>query len=174
MVSEKFFNWLLQTTKLSKVHTHKVMSASGANLGPIGQCDLTFWLGNRYFMDRFIILQDLWRNLILGLHWQCNYRIGRNWNVNGQQYITHNSICTSTVSSKQEPIKQNWGALQFPPRSTSVIAVQTPTELNTKHIYQLNASEDLPSGIIPLAVDHRIDHKYPKLLNIPLLTQNMM
>ena len=43
------------------------MSASGANLGAVGQCDLTFQLGSKYFMDRFIILQDLQRNLILGL-----------------------------------------------------------------------------------------------------------
>ena len=42
-------------------------------------------------------------------------------------------------------------------------------ELNTKHIYQLNATKDLPSGIILLAANHRIDHKYPKLLNISLL-----
>ena len=68
-----------------------------------------------------------------------------------------------------ETIIQNAGALQLPLRSISVIAVQAPTELNTKHIYQLNASGDLLSGIIPFAVDHRIHYKYPKLLNLPLL-----
>ena len=67
-----------------------------------------------------------------------------------------------------EPIIQN-AALQLPPGSICVIAVQAPTELNTKHIYQLNASDDLPSGIIPLAVNHWIHHKYPRLLNITLL-----
>ena len=77
------------------------MSASGANLGPIGQCDLTFKLRKKQFMDRFIVLQDLQRNLILGLNWKCNCRIGCNGNVNGQQYKTHNNnyICTSTTSS---------------------------------------------------------------------------
>ena len=29
-----------------KICMHKVTLASGANLGPIGQCDLTFGLGN--------------------------------------------------------------------------------------------------------------------------------
>ena len=128
-----------------------------SNLGPVGQCDLTFWLGNKYLMDRFTILQDLQRNLILGRHWQFNYRIGCNCNVNG------------TTSSKQEPIIKNAGALQLPPGSISVMAVQAPSELNTKYIYQLNTTDDLPSGIIPLAFNRRIDHKYPKLLNIPLL-----
>ena len=49
-----------------------------------------------------------------------------------------------------------------------MISVQAPTELDTKHLYQLDATDDLPSGIIPLAVDHKIDHMYPKLLKIPL------
>ena len=75
---------------------HKVTSASGANIGQIGQCNLTFRLGNKQFMDWFIVLQDLHRNIILGFNCQCNYRIGYNWNVNGQQYIAHNNkfLCT--------------------------------------------------------------------------------
>ena len=63
-VSEKFFNSPPQKPKLSKVHTHKETSSSGASLGPIGQCDLTFQLGNKCFLDRFIVLQDLWWNLV--------------------------------------------------------------------------------------------------------------
>ena len=104
VVWEKF-NSLSQTPKLLKVSTHKVTSASGANLGPVGQCDLTFRLGNKQFMDRLIILQDLHRNIILGLNWHYPYRIGCNWNVNGQQYITHNNkfACTSTASSNANP-----------------------------------------------------------------------
>ena len=40
------------TAKLLKVCMHKVTSASGANLGPIAQCDLTSRLGNKQFTDR--------------------------------------------------------------------------------------------------------------------------
>ena len=47
VVSEKFFRSLPQTPQLLKIHAHKVMSASGANLGPIDQCDLTFRLGKK-------------------------------------------------------------------------------------------------------------------------------
>ena len=90
----------------------KVTSASGANLGPLGQCDLTFRLGNKEFTDRFIVLQDICRNIISGLNWKYNYRISCNWNVNGQQYITHNNkfLCTSTASSNMVPIVWNSGA----------------------------------------------------------------
>ena len=113
---------------------HKVMSASGSNLGPIGHCDLTLRLGKKQFMDRFTILQDLGRNLILGLNWQYNYRIVCNWNVSGQQYMTHNNkfLCTSAALSNMEPLVKNAGALQLPPRSISIISVQAPTEQNTK------------------------------------------
>ena len=54
-----FFRSLPLKPKLSKVHTHKVTSVSEAYLGPIGQCDLTFKLGNMHFTDSFLVLQDL-------------------------------------------------------------------------------------------------------------------
>ena len=69
-----------------------------------------------------------------------------------------------------EPIVQNSGTFALPPRSISVISAQAPTELDTKHLYQLDAT-DLTSGIIPLVMDHEIDHKYLKLLKIPLLSR---
>ena len=47
--------------------------------------------------------------------------------------------------------------------------VQAPTELDTQHIYTLNTSDDNTLDLIPLAADHKINHKYPKLLNIPIL-----
>ena len=57
----------------------------------MGQCYLTFRLGNKHFMDWFIIPQDLRRNLILGLNCQFNYSIACNWNINGHQYMAHNN-----------------------------------------------------------------------------------
>ena len=33
----------------------------------------------------------------------------------------------------------------------------------------MDATDDFPPSIIPLALDHEIDHRYPKLLKIPLL-----
>ena len=112
-ILEKFFRLLLQKPQLLKVCMQNIISASGANLGQIGQFDLTFRLGNKQFTNRFIILQNLYRNIILGHNWQCNYRKGCHWNVNGQQYITHNSkfLCTGITSSNMEPTVWNPGAL---------------------------------------------------------------
>ena len=59
-----------------------------------------------------------------------------------------------------EHIVQNVGTLILSPKSISVISVQAPTKLNMKLLYQLDTIDDLPSGKISLAIDHKIDHKY--------------
>ena len=38
----------------------------------------------------------------------------------------------------------------LPPRNISIISVQAPIELNTRYLYQLDATDDLSLGIIPL------------------------
>ena len=58
----------------------------------------------------------------------------------------------------------------MPSRGVPLITLKAPTELNARYLYQLDAADNLPPSIIPLAVDQKIDHKYPKLLRIPLLT----
>ena len=85
------------------------------------------------------------------------------------KHIITNFLCTSTASSSLEPIVGNAGELTLPTRGISIILVEAPTELNTNHLYQLNAIADLLSGIASLAVDHRIDHMYSYLLKISLL-----
>ena len=61
------------------------------------------------------------------------------------------------------------GALYLQPRGIWIIKLQVPTELKPQYIYELCTSDDLPSGFIPITIDRKINHKYPKLLNIPIL-----
>ena len=64
-----------------------------------------------------------------------------------------------------KPIIHNARALCLQPRGISVLTVKAPMELSTQHIYKLNASNNLPLGIISLAGDYyKINHKYPKSL----------
>ena len=67
-----------------------------------------------------------------------------------------------------KPIVWNGGALTLPPRRISVISVQAPTELNMKHLYQLYTANDPLTGIIILAVNHKIYHKCPKSPKVSL------
>ena len=72
-------------------------------------------------------------------------------------------------SADSKPIIHNAGAFCLQPRGISVIVVQTTPELDTQHISILDTSSNLPLGIIPLVIEHNIDHKYPKSLGIPIL-----
>ena len=76
----------------------------------------------------------------------------------------NNYLCTSIPSKFTKPIIGNSGTFYPQSRSVSVITIQAPTDLNPKHIYKLSTSDNLPDGLIPLAVDHKVDHKYAKLL----------
>ena len=67
VMSHKFFNSLPQKPKLIKSNACTVTSVRGTDLGPLGQCYLIFRLGNEYFTDKFIILWDMCRDLILEL-----------------------------------------------------------------------------------------------------------
>ena len=71
-------------------------------------------------------------------------------------------------SADTKPIIHNPGAFFPQPKSISVITIQTPTEFNPQHIYALDTSNDLPLGLLPLAVDHKISHKYLKSLSNPI------
>ena len=86
--------------------------------------------------------------------------------------MTHNNnyLCISLPSTVTKPIVQNSGAVYLQSRSMPIITVQAPMELNPRHSYELSSSDDLSLGLIPLAVDHRINHKCPKSLNIPILS----
>ena len=68
-----------------------------------------------------------------------------------------------------EPLIHNAGAFYLQPRHIAVIVVRTPTELDTQHIYVLDVSDYLHLGLIPLVVDHKINHKYLKSLSRPIL-----
>ena len=66
----------------------KVALAEGDSLHPIGEVHLQFQLGNVVSHDIFITLDNLQCDIILGLLWQHNYRIGCNWNQEGNHFIT--------------------------------------------------------------------------------------
>ena len=87
---------------------------------PVFQSNITqlsFQLGKKYFTEKVIVLWDLQRDLILGIHWQFNYKISCNWNMNGHHYITQNNtyICTSIPLSIAKPIVHNAGAFIYNP-----------------------------------------------------------
>ena len=77
--------------------SRKVVSADGDSLGPIHEVHLKFKIGKVVFNDRFIIVNNLQYDIILGLPWQQNYRICCTWNREGKHFITiHKKSVSST------------------------------------------------------------------------------
>ena len=71
------------------------------------------------------------------------------------------------------PTRKTKGKITLPPMPVSVIGVKTPTLCNTNSAYELNFDTfQLPGGVIPLDILHRVNHKTPQNLNIPILNTN--
>ena len=77
-ISLKSYNSMQQHVKLLPTN-RKVVSADGNSLGPVGEVHVKFKLGKVEF-NVFVILNNLQWDIILGLPWQCNYRICCTWN----------------------------------------------------------------------------------------------
>ena len=86
-ISLKFYSSMQQQVKFLPTN-RKVVSADGNSLGPVGKVHLKFKLGKVEFNDIFVILNNLQQDFILGLPWQCNYRIGCTWNREGKHFLT--------------------------------------------------------------------------------------
>ena len=57
--------------------------------------------------------------------------------------------------------------------SVYVIEIKTPMVPDTNNLYELHFDTfQLPEGVISLDVLHRMDHKTPETLNIPIMNTN--
>ena len=86
-ISSKFFRCLYQQLKIISTN-RRVVSVDGNSLGPVGEVHLKFQLGKVIFNDRFIILNNVNQDIILGLPWQSNYKIGYNCNREDKHFIS--------------------------------------------------------------------------------------
>ena len=169
-ISSKFFRCLYQQLKIIPTN-RKVVLADGDCSGPIGEVHQKFQLGKVIFNDRFIILNNLQRDAILGLPWQSNYKIGCDWKREGNHFTTikgqflDNSISQDTTRK----LAKMKGQYTLQDRSVTWIAVKSPPHLNNDSLHKIQFDRQLPSGVIPLDTTHKLNHKYPRELLIPLL-----
>ena len=101
-LSFKFFSHIQQHVKLLPT-SRKVVSAESNSLVPIGEVHLKFKVGKIDFDDVFVILNNLQRDIILRLPWQCNYRIGCIWNREGKHLLTINNKILALSLTLQSP-----------------------------------------------------------------------
>ena len=148
----------------------KVVSVDGNSLGPIGEVYVKFKIGKVVF-NVFIILNNLQHNIILGLSWQCNYRIGCKWNREGKHFLTiKNKFLALSITprmSKQLVITKGQCTLQD--RSITWILVKTPRNIQINSLFEITLDRQLPKGLIPLDVLHNIQHEQLQEMLVPLL-----
>ena len=72
-------------------------------------------------------------------------------------------IAQSVSQATTNPILKTKGKVTLKPMSVSVVEIIMPTVPNTNYLYKLNVDTvQLPDGVIPLDVLHRMEHKTPK------------
>ena len=149
----------------------KVVSADGHSLGPIGEVHVKFKIGKVVFNDVFVILNNLQHDIILGLPWQCNYRIGCTWNWEGKHFLTiKNKFLALSITphmSKQLVITKGQCTLQG--RSITWISIKAPWNLQINSLFEITLARQLPKGLIPLDVLHNIQNKQPQEMLVSLL-----
>ena len=104
-----------------------------------------------------------------------NNKFGIGFLITGRHYITINGemIAQSVSQATNYPILKSKCKVTLPPISVSVLEIKTPMVPDTNNLYELNIDMFLlPEGVIPLDVLHRMDHKTPKTLNIPIINTN--
>ena len=166
----KFYSSMQQHLKMLPTN-RKVFSADGNSLGPIGEVHVKFKIGKVVFNDVFVILNNLQCDIIPGLLWHCNYRIGCTWNREGKHFHTiKNKFLALSITphtSKQLVITKGQCMLQG--RSITWILVKTPRNIQINSLFEITLDRQLPKGLIPLDVLHNIQHKQPQEMLVPLL-----
>ena len=95
--------------------------------------------------------------------------------ITGRHYTTINGkmIAQAILQSTNSPKLKNKDKITVPLMSISIVEIKMPTLQNTTNLYELNLDTfQLPKGVIPLDVLHRIDHKTLQNLSIPILNTN--
>ena len=173
VMSKCFFDKLPNRPKLIQCNSH--VSGAGEGLIPVGECFIQLHTGRKMFRNRVIVIKNVKYNYILGqiLH-QAN-RFGTGYSTTGRHYIAINGkmIAQAISQAINSPILKMKGKITLPPMSISIVAIKTPTLHNTSSLYELNFDTfELPEGVVLLDIVHRVDHKTPQSLNIPILNVN--
>ena len=119
----------------------------------------------------FFILNNLQRDIILGLPWQCSYRIGCTWIREGKHFlaIKNKFLALSITPQLPKELVKSKDQCSLQGISITRISIKTPRNIQVNSVLEINLDRQLPKGLIPLDVVHNIEHKQPQEMLIPLL-----
>ena len=169
VLSFKFFSHIQQHVRLLPT-SRNVVSVGGNSLDPVSKVHLKFKVGKIDFDDVFVILNTLQREIILGLPWQCNYRISCTWNRESKHLLTikNKFLALILTSQSANQLVKTKDQCALPSRSITWISVKTPRNIQANNLLKINLDRQLPKGLIPLNVLHNMEPKQPQEMLIPL------
>ena len=141
---------------------------------PIGECFVDLKMGNRILRDRTIIIKNLSRDYIIGIAIQCANKmlivfstLGRHFILlNGKMNVQSVSLITT------QPIIKCKSRTYLQAYAVTIISVKTPPNFDLQNLYECGGGLQLPEGGVTPKVQHKLDHKMPLELKIPLLNTN--
>ena len=135
----KFYSSIQQKIRLLPTN-RKVVSADSDSLGPISEVHLKFKVGKIDFNDVFVILNNLQRDIILGLPWQHNYRIGCTWNREGKHFLTikNKFLALSITPQVPKQLVKSKGQCTLQGRSITWISIKTPRNIQVNSVFEIN------------------------------------
>ena len=152
-ISFKFYSSIQQKVKLLPTN-RKVVSAESDSLGPISEVHFKFKIDKIEFNDMFVILNNLQRDTILTLPWQCSYRIGCTFDREGKHFLTIKNKFLVLSSAPQSPkqLVNSKGQCTLQGRSITWISIKTPKNIQVNSVFEMNLDRQLPKGLIPFDV----------------------
>ena len=174
VMAKHFCDKLQSKPKLAKCSRNN-SNASGKALIPIRECFVQLQIGKMLFRDRVIVIQNLKYEHILGQVLHRAYRLDTSYSTTGRHYITVNGkmIAEAILQVTDSPILKTKGKITVSPMSISLISVKMLPLCNTNDVCKLNFNTfELPEGVIPLDILHKVNPKTPHYLNIPILNAN--
>ena len=148
--------------------------AVGEVLIPKGECFLQIKTGKQMFRDRVVFIINLNCNYIIGAVIQRSYHIATGFSITGRHFLSviGQVVVQSIPSPTIEPVIKTKGKIKLNPHSITVVSVETPPNIDTSQVYELNHKFPLPSGVIPIDIIHKFDNKVPYELKMPILNTN--
>ena len=171
---KRFFDTLAMKLKLIPCN-QSIAGVRGKILRLLGEWFIHLQIGKIIFRDQVVVIDNLRHKYILGQVLHRLYQFSTSYLTTGKHYITIKGqvIIQSILQPLDYPIVKTNGRITLPPVSIPVIEVKTPKLTNTTDLYKMNAvTAQLPEGMILLGVLHRVNHKTPQYLNIPVLNTN--
>lgn len=176
--------WFYTMFPNQKLDTSKVVSitaASGTKMRPSGTFTTTFQLGSKSFTQEFIVCSNLTSNIIVGLDFQKNNRIGTDWTPNGTLYLHQGKQFLLEANKKGENQKTtrlvSKSQIFLPPGSFALVQCEVkgakvirPQECLLSDADPNFVAQYPDIAAIPLA--HCPDEKNPQDLSVCLVNPN--